>query len=138
MYLYSNLQIKLYINIYIGTVGLEKHYQLSSIYSAVLQLIKTLLYQAYQFTLYCDNLFRYPKLFSLLRSLGIGIYGTAQCYVIKPVFGNIDDWKAAWGILHSVVVNCNVWVLRVLTGVDYQYVVRVTWGLAGIQEAQRR
>jgi hypothetical protein len=66
--------------------------------------MKTLPYSAYQFTLFCDNLFGNPKLFSLLRSLGIGACGTTWRQVTKPVFGNIDDWKAAWGTLRSKVV----------------------------------
>ena len=66
--------------------------------------METLPYGAYQFTLFCDNPFGNPKLFSLLQSLGIGACGTAQHQVTKPVFGNIDDWKAAWGTLHSTVV----------------------------------
>ena len=36
-----------------------------------------------------------PKLFSLLRSLGIGACGTAWRHVTNPVFGNIDNWKVA-------------------------------------------
>jgi hypothetical protein len=75
----------------IGTVGLEKHSALCSMHSAVLQLMKTLLYAEYQFTLFCDNLFGNPQLFSLLRTLGIGVCGTAWKNVTKPVFGNIDD-----------------------------------------------
>ena len=67
--------------------------------------MKTLPYQAYQFTLYYDNLFGCPKLFSLLWNLGIGACGTVQLYVTKPIFGNIDDWKATWGTLQSIVVN---------------------------------
>ena len=63
--------------------------------------MKTLPYDAYEFTLFCDNLFRNPKLFSLLRSLGIGACGTAWRQVTKPVFGNIDEWNAAWGTLRS-------------------------------------
>jgi hypothetical protein len=70
----------------------------------VFQLIKTLLYRTYQFTLFCNNLFGNPKLFSLLRSLGIGVCSTAQRQVTKPVFGNIDNWKVAWGTLRSAVV----------------------------------
>jgi len=66
--------------------------------------MKTLLYDAYQFTLFCDNLFGDPKLFSLLRSLGIGACGTAQRHITKPVFGNIDDWNATWGMLRSKIV----------------------------------
>src|SRR5207245_362351 len=66
----------------IGTVGLEKHSQLSLIHLAVFQLIKTLLYQAYQFTLFCDNLFGNSKLFSLLQSLGIRVYNTVQCLIL--------------------------------------------------------
>jgi hypothetical protein len=50
----------------IGTVGLQKHPDLSPTHAAVFQLMKTLLYSAYQFTLFCDNLFGNPKLFSLL------------------------------------------------------------------------
>jgi hypothetical protein len=61
--------------------------------------MKTLPYKAYEFTLFCDNLFRNPKLFSLLWSLGIGACGTARRQVTKPVFGNIDNWNAAWGTL---------------------------------------
>jgi hypothetical protein len=71
----------------------------------VFQLARTLLYDSYQFTLFCDNLFGNPKLFSLLRSLGIGACGTARRQVTKPIFGNIDDWKAAWGTLRSAVVT---------------------------------
>jgi hypothetical protein len=67
--------------------------------------MKSLPYRTYQFTLFCDNLFGSPKLFSLLRSLGIGACGTARRCVTKPVFGNIDDWKAPWGTLRSVIVN---------------------------------
>ena len=63
--------------------------------------MKTLPYHTYQFTLFCDNLFRNPKLFSLLRGLGIGACGTAQQQVTKPVFGNIDDWNIPWGTLRS-------------------------------------
>jgi hypothetical protein len=66
--------------------------------------MKTLPYHNYQFTLFCDNLFGNLKLFSLLRSLGIGAYGTAQRQVTKPVFGNIDEWNTPWGSLHSKVV----------------------------------
>jgi hypothetical protein len=81
--------------IYIRTVGLEKHLQLSLTYAAAFQLMKTLPYHSYQFTLFCSNLFGNPKLFSLLRNLGIGAYGTAWHQVTKPVFSNIDNWKAA-------------------------------------------
>ena len=63
--------------------------------------MKTLPYHTYQFTLFCDNLFGNPKLFSLLRGLGIGACGTARRQVTKPVFGNIDDWNAPWGTLCS-------------------------------------
>jgi hypothetical protein len=66
--------------------------------------MKTLPYSAYQFTLFCDNLFGNPKLFSLLRSLGIGACGTARRQVTKPVFGNIDEWNTTWGSLRSKVV----------------------------------
>jgi hypothetical protein len=67
--------------------------------------MKTLLYHTYQFTLFCDNLFGNPKLFSLLRSLGIGACGTARRQVTKPIFDNIDNWKVPWGTLHSVIVD---------------------------------
>ena len=36
--------------------------------------------------------------------LGPKVYSTAQYQVTKPVFGTIDNWKAAWGTLHSTVV----------------------------------
>jgi hypothetical protein len=49
-----------------GTVGLKKHPELSPTHSAVFQLMKTLLYDAYQFALFCDNLFGNHRLFSLL------------------------------------------------------------------------
>jgi hypothetical protein len=77
----------------IETVRLEKHPQLSLMYTAVFQLMKTLLYCVYQFILFCDNLFRSSKLFSLLQSLDIGIYRTTRDQITKPIFGNIDDWK---------------------------------------------
>jgi len=60
--------------------------------------MKTLPYSTYQFTLFCDNLFGNLKLFSLLRSLGICAYGTAQ-QVTKLVLSNIDNLNAAWGTL---------------------------------------
>ena len=66
--------------------------------------MKTLLYTDYQFTLFCDNLFGNPQLFSLLRTLGIGVCGTARKNVTKPVFGNIDDWNVEWGTLRSAIV----------------------------------
>jgi hypothetical protein len=59
-------------------MGLEKHLQLSPMHVAVFQLMKTLPYRAYQFTLFYDNLFGNPKLFSLLRSLGIGACSTTR------------------------------------------------------------
>jgi hypothetical protein len=74
-----------------GAVGLQKHPDLSPTHAVVFQLMKTLLYRTYQFTLFYDNLFRNPKLFSLLRSLGIGAYSTARRQVTKPVFGDIDN-----------------------------------------------
>ena len=73
-------------------------------HSAVLQLMKTLLYTEYQFTLFCDNLFGNPQLFSLLQTLGIGACSTAQKNVTKPVFGNINDWNVEWGTLRSATV----------------------------------
>ena len=51
--------------------------------------------------MFCNNLFGNPKLFSLLRGLGIGPCSTARRQVTKLVFGNIDDWNAAWGTLRS-------------------------------------
>ena len=70
-----------------------------------MQLAQTLLYSAYQFSLFCNNLFSNPTLFSLLRQLGIGACGTARRNITKPVFGNLDFWKAAWGTLQSKIVN---------------------------------
>ena len=63
--------------------------------------MKTLLYNSYEFTLFCDNLFGNPKPFSLLQSLGIRACGTAQRHVTKLVFGNIDNQNAAQGTLRS-------------------------------------
>src|SRR5438552_17611969 len=88
----------------IGTVRFKKHPALCLTHLAVLQLIKTLPYTEYQFTLFCDNLFGNPQLFSLLRTLGIGACGTARKNVTKPVFGNIDDWNVEWGTLRSAIV----------------------------------
>ena len=105
MYIYPFIII-IYKLIYkrLGTVGLKKHPQLSPTHTAVFQLIKTLPYKAYQFTLFCNNLSGNPKLFSLLRSLGIGACGTAWRQVIQLVFDNINKWKAAWGSLRLKVV----------------------------------
>jgi hypothetical protein len=66
--------------------------------------MKTLLYHAYQFTLFCDNLFGDPKLFSLFQSLGIGACSTTRRHVTNPIFGNVDNWKVAWGTLYSKTV----------------------------------
>ena len=66
--------------------------------------MKTLLYKGYKFTLFCDNLFGDPWLFSLLRELGIGACGTARRSVTKPVFGNFDTWEIEWGTLRSKIV----------------------------------
>jgi hypothetical protein len=66
--------------------------------------MKTLPYYNHQFTLFCNNLFRNPKLFSLLQSLGIGACRTAWRYITKLVFSNVDNWKATWGSLRSAVV----------------------------------
>jgi hypothetical protein len=88
----------------IGTIGLEKHPALCPTHSAVLQLMKTLPYAEYQFTLFYDNLFGNPQLFSLLRTLGIGACGTTRKNVTKPIFGNIDDWNVEWGTLRSAIV----------------------------------
>ena len=78
----------IYLNIDIAKA--EKHPDLSPTHSAVLQLAKTLLYQTYQFSLFCNNLFGNPKLFSLFRQLGIGACGTVRKHVTKPIFGNLD------------------------------------------------
>jgi hypothetical protein len=67
--------------------------------------MQTLPYNEYQFTLFCDNLFGNPRLFSLLRSLGIGACGTARRHITKPVFSNIDNWKAAWGTLRTAIIK---------------------------------
>jgi hypothetical protein len=53
--------------------------------------MKTLPYNTHEFTLFCNNLFGNPKLFSLLQNLGISAYRTARRQVTKPIFGNIDD-----------------------------------------------
>ncbi len=90
---------------FIETAEAKKHPDLSPTCSAVLQLAQTLPYSAYQFSLFCDNLFSNPMLFSLLRQLGIGACGTARRNVTKLVFGNLDSWKVAWGTLHSKIVN---------------------------------
>jgi hypothetical protein len=66
--------------------------------------MKTLPYKGYEFTLFCDNLFGDPRLFSLLRELGIGACGTARRSVTKPVFGNFDAWEIEWGTLRSKIV----------------------------------
>jgi hypothetical protein len=78
---------------------------LASTHAAVLKLMQTLPYKDYQFTLFYDNLFGNPKLFSLLRSLGIGACGTTRRHIMKPVFSNIDDWKAAWGTLRAAIIK---------------------------------
>ena len=88
----------------IGTIGLEKHPALCPIHLVVLQLMKTLPYIEYQFTLFYDNLFGNPQLFSLLRTLGIGACGTTRKNVTKPIFGNIDNWNVEWGTLHLAIV----------------------------------
>ena len=72
-------------------------------HAAVLKLIQTLLYKTYKFTLFCDNLFGNPTLFSLLRNLGIGACSTTRRSITKPIFGNIDEWKAPWGTLRSAI-----------------------------------
>jgi hypothetical protein len=68
-----------------------------------------------------DNLFSKPKLFSLLRQLGIGACGTCRKDVTKLVFGLLDNWNPQWGTLHSKIVEayadiqddgkvlCSVW-----------------------------
>ena len=63
--------------LYIETVGLKKHSQLAPIHTAVLKLMQTFLYTAYQFILFCNNLFNTFKLFSLLWNLGIRACKTA-------------------------------------------------------------
>ena len=81
-YSQKNGNIPSYINLSLnlqdlGTISLEKHPELSPTHSAVLQLMKTLPFKEYEFTLFCDNLFSNPQLFGILRSLGIGACGTA-------------------------------------------------------------
>ena len=95
----KNSNIPSYINLPLnlqdlGTISLEKHPELSPTHSAVLQLMKTLPFKEYEFTLFCDNLFSNLQLFGILRSLGIDIYRTARKYITKPVFDNIDNWNA--------------------------------------------
>ena len=66
--------------------------------------MKTLPYTAYEFTLFCDNLFGNPQLFSLLQSLGIGVCSTARRHITKPVFGDIDNQKVMQGTLRSAII----------------------------------
>ncbi len=89
---------------YIGTVNLEKHLQLAPTQAVVLKLVQSLPYTTYQFTLFCDNLFSNPTLFSLLWNLGIRACGTARLHITKPVFGNLDEWKPAWGTLRCAII----------------------------------
>jgi hypothetical protein len=91
--------------LYIGTAEAKIHPDLSLTHSAVFQLAKTLPYTAYQFTLFYDNLFGNPRLFSLLRQLGIGACSTAWKNVTVPIFGSLDAWRVEWGTLHSKVVD---------------------------------
>src|SRR3979490_512481 len=98
-----------------------KHPDLAATQSAVLQLSKGLPYQDYQFTIFMDNLFSKPKLFSLLRQIGIGACGTCRKDVTEPLFGDLKKWNPPWGTLHSTIVEafpgiqnnrrvlCSVW-----------------------------
>jgi hypothetical protein len=70
-----------------------KHSDLAATQSAVLQLSKGLPYQDYQFTVFIDNLFSKPKLFSLLCQLGIGVYNICCKDITKPVFELFDNWN---------------------------------------------
>jgi hypothetical protein len=84
----------LYTNYYIGTVKLIQAKKLSNTASAVLQLAKTLPYSAYQFSIFCDNLFSKTELFKQLRELGISACGTTRKDVTSPLFGDsLDTWK---------------------------------------------
>jgi hypothetical protein len=87
------------------TAEVIKHPDLAAVQSAVLQLSKGLPYQDYQFTIFIDNLFSKPKLFSLLRQLGIGAYSICCKDVTKPVFGLLDNWNPQWGTLYSKIVE---------------------------------
>ena len=81
--------------LYIGTAEAKKHPDLSPTHSAIFQLARTLLYTAYQFTLFYNNLFGNPRLFSLLQQLGISACGTAWKNVTVPIFGSLDAWIVA-------------------------------------------
>jgi hypothetical protein len=94
--------------IYLETAEAIKHPDLAATQSAVLQLSKGLPYQDYQFTIFMDNLFSKPKLFSLLRQLGISACGTCCKDVTKLVFGLLDNWNPPWGTLHSKIVKAYV------------------------------
>jgi len=39
-----------------------------------------------------------------LRSLGISACGTARRHITKPIFSDVDNWKAMWGTLRSAIV----------------------------------
>ena len=69
-------------------------------YNVVLVLAKTLLYTAYEFNVFLDNLFTNLKLFCQLRQLGIGACGTAWANVVSPLFGSSHEtWKPQLGTL---------------------------------------
>jgi hypothetical protein len=87
----------------VGIAELNREPLLSPTSSAVLQLAKTLPYDTHEFSLFCDNLFSKPELFSQLKELGIGACGTARQDVTKPLFGTLDNWKVEWGTLYSQV-----------------------------------
>jgi hypothetical protein len=57
---------------------LNKHPHLTITTIRVLTLALNLLYKDYPFTIFMDNLFITLPLFSILRSYGIGAYGTAR------------------------------------------------------------
>ena len=66
---------------------LDKNY-LATTYHVVLVLAKTLLYTAYEFNIFINNLFTNLKLFSQLQKLEIRAYGIAWNNVVNLAFAN--------------------------------------------------
>ena len=60
------------------TVELQRYETITLTSSAVLQLAKSLPYDSNKFSIFLDNLFSEPRLFLLLRNLGIGANGTCR------------------------------------------------------------
>jgi hypothetical protein len=62
----------------VGIAKLNREPLLSPTSSVVLQLAKTLPYDTHEFSLFYNNLFSKPELFSQLKELGIRAYRTAH------------------------------------------------------------